>query len=197
MNTPCERRSEPASGVDFDAVPTFIVADLSSSSMMNSLFDLGIEDIISHETSFEFLVSKVRKVQTRLESKRENKEQLSREDSGARGRLSDMSLIDLLQALGPGQKTAKVTVTPTSDETGLVVYLDQGLIVYAAIGDTVGPEAIYTAIGWNEGTWTVSSVAEGELPEPNNHLTNESLLMEGCRRLDEKEHSEHTVREKV
>jgi CheY-like chemotaxis protein len=102
------------------------------------------------------------------------------------GRLSDINLVDLIQIFGPGRRTAKVTVhTDGSDAGRLVLYLDQGHITCANTENKTGAEAVYEALRWADGTWTIESVPPDDLPEPNNDLSNESILMEGCRALDE------------
>ncbi len=98
-----------------------------------------------------------------------------------------MNLIYLLRTLGPSRKTVKITIAPgSSKRNNLVIYLDRGNITSAKFKDKTGPEAVYEGIAWTDGVWTVEPVADGSLPEPNNQLPNESILMEGCRLLDEK-----------
>jgi hypothetical protein len=55
----------------------------------------------------------------------------------------------------------------------------------AELGARAGVEAIYRAIAWDSGTWAIEQIDESELPEPNVHQSNEAILMEGCRLLDE------------
>jgi hypothetical protein len=56
--------------------------------------------------------------------------------------------------------------------------------LYATCGSHSGPEAVYRVIAWeDQGEFTVHT--ETELPDPNIRSSNESILMEGCRILDE------------
>ena len=173
-------------GVDFRKVPTFLLVDGSATSELTSLLERGIEDIVALDGNLDLLIVKLKKIQARIEA--EAKETAQGEpSSGSRGRLSDMNLIDLLQALGPSRKTVKITITPGSSKRDkLVLYLDRGNITSAQFKDKTGPEAVYEGIAWTDGTWTVEPVLAESLPEPNNQLPNESILMEGCRLLDEK-----------
>jgi len=173
-------------GVDFRKAPTFLLVDGSVTSELTSLFEREIEDIIDLDGNLDLLIVKLKKIQARIQAEAKETAQ-GEESSGSRGRLSDMNLIDLLQALGPSRKTVKITITPGSSKRDkLVIYLDQGNITSAKFKDKTGPEAVYEGIAWTDGTWTVEPVLAESLPEPNNQLPNESILMEGCRLLDEK-----------
>jgi hypothetical protein len=107
---------------------------------------------------------------------------------GTHGTLEDMNLIDLLQALGPSFKTARISVTAEGKQ--LTVFLDKGKMIHAECDGIVGPDAIYEAIPWTRGIWSVDPIEPAELPEPNTFSSNESILLEGCRRMDDKNHSD-------
>ncbi len=65
-----------------------------------------------------------------------------------------------------------------------VIYLDQGNLVNASSGQLQGSDAICRVITWEEdGEYTVQPAAE--FPTANISLPLESILMEGCRVLDE------------
>jgi len=105
-----------------------------------------------------------------------------------------MNLIDILQALGPGQKTVVITVrNEVSDAGRLTIYLLQGRIVHSILGDLTGAEAIYEALTWADGTWNIEPVAEDKIPTANTDQSNESILMEGCRLMDEKVKTGHLL----
>jgi hypothetical protein len=97
-----------------------------------------------------------------------------------------MNLIDLIQAMGPSNKTARITVCADGKDSDLVIYLNRGMIWNASYKAMSGAEAVYEGLGWSNGNWSIESLDESELPEANNKLTNESILMEGCRLIDEK-----------
>jgi len=104
-----------------------------------------------------------------------------------RGSLRDMNLIDLLQAMGPSGKTVRIAAV--SDEKQLVIFLKQGAITYAEFGDKTGAEAVYEGLSWNSGNWSVEPIRPEDIPESNNEFSNESILMEGCRLIDEQQRS--------
>ncbi|MFH1372612.1 MAG: DUF4388 domain-containing protein [bacterium] len=169
-------------GVDLRHIPSFLLVSSSINSVLTPLIEAGIEDVIPAEGQLDLLISKLKRIAVRDQSPAAENAYIT----GSRGRLSDMNLIDLLQALGPSCKTVKLTISPADSPTDkLTIYLRQGQVSSALYRDKTGPDAIYDGIAWTEGTWTVKPVTENNLPEPNNDLPNESILMEGCRVLDE------------
>lgn len=203
--------------IDFANTPTFTLVDSAIVPSLTSLLEQGIEDILPIDSSLDLLVVKMQKIQAVLQAKQKQREAADHK-SGATGRLADMNLIDLLQALGPSRKTARITVTPgrtidpatdptsTDTTTGaaaanpvadraraandrLILYLDRGAIIFAEYRGKTGADAVYETLGWTDGYWTVEPIPREGLPAPNNDLSNESILMEGCRLLDERLHT--------
>jgi hypothetical protein len=57
-------------------------------------------------------------------------------------------------------------------------------MVHAALGDLQGEEAVYRVIAWeDQGQFTVRE--ESRFPAATIRVPSESVLMEGCRLLDE------------
>jgi response regulator RpfG family c-di-GMP phosphodiesterase len=175
-------------GIEIMKVPTFLLTGQEAAAELTSMFERGIEDIIPLENSLDLLVVKMRKLRARVESKA--KSQTGTEGKGTAGSLEAMNLIDLLQALGPSGKTARIQVISNGAE--LALYLDKGRITFAQVGEKTGAQAVYEALAWSAGNWIVQPVADGDLPEPNNEHPNESILMEGCRLLDERQRAAST-----
>jgi len=178
-------------GINVEDVPTFVLADDDAAPLLTNLLEMGIDDVLAIDASPDLLVAKMQKIRASLEERRRLSETQPSQMTGTMGRLADMTLIDLLQALGPSRKTAKVTVSPNIDVEGeLTIYLDNGTVRYARYRDKLGAEAIYEAIGWTDGNWVVGPIGR-DVPEPNNTLPTESILLEGCRLMDEKAESGH------
>ncbi|HEX9751592.1 MAG TPA: DUF4388 domain-containing protein [candidate division Zixibacteria bacterium] len=176
-----------SSGIDFGRIPTLLLTDASSLTAMTGLLERGLEDIIALEDNLDLLVSKLRKLEGKILAARKQQSGNLADAVGARGRLADMNLMDLLQVLGPGRKTVRVTVEPNGpDKSKLRIYLNAGVLTFAKSAETEGPDAVYEGLTWTDGTWTVEPVDTDVLPPPNNQLSNESILMEGCRLLDER-----------
>ncbi len=176
-----------AAGVDVVRIPTFVLTDTFVATQMTGLLDQGIEDLISIDNNLNLLVVKIRKVRMRIESHASTPHiRINRTTAtGTMGNLIDMNLIDLLQALGPSRRTVNLVVTNGTDELNL--YLLHGQIVHAKLREIDGPEAVYEALGWTSGFWNIQPVTAEEIPPANNHYPNESILMEGCRLLDERQ----------
>ncbi len=173
-------------------IPIFLLVREYYVVQMSARLGKSVEDIVSFDNNLDILVSKLRSIVAVLNKKPGKKENID-ENFGATGRLSNMSLIDLLQAMGPGQKTAKITVTSHDKQQKLEMFLEKGKIIYATQGNLKGAEAVYEAMTWSDGVWNMEPLDSDELPEPNNFLSNESILLEGCRLLDEKNRSGQVV----
>lgn len=97
--------------------------------------------------------------------------------------LEAFSFTELLQSLGHGQKSVRVDLTRGDGETA-TVHLDRGQLVHATCGELTGEDAVYRVITWqDDGDFVVVPV--GEFPAPSIQAPLESVLMEGCRLLDE------------
>lgn len=94
-----------------------------------------------------------------------------------------LSFIDLLQALGQSLKTVHIQLVTSNGEKA-DVYLRLGKMVYASCGPIIGVDAIYRIIEWgDDGLFRVEPT--DQFPADNIFESNEAILMEGCRLLDE------------
>lgn len=179
-------------GLAFDRKPVFLLVERAAVADLTYLLERGIEDVIPVDDNLDLLVTKVRKFQVRTHQGKSDID--AGPSSGARGRLADMNLIDLIQALGPGRKTVRITIqADTPESPTLAIHLDNGRIVHAETEELDGAAAIYEGLAWTDGSWLVEPVTGEELPEANIHESNESLLMEGCRLLDERVKTGHLL----
>jgi len=175
-------------GVDPDVTPCFVLSTGCTAAELTGILDLGVRDVLEYDVNLDLLINGLRKAGEDLVETARSQEIAIAEAEGTKGRLSDMNLIDLLQAMGPSRKTARMVVrSPEPPGEDLVLYLNRGSISHAVLGSIQGAEAVYRALAWEDGNWVVNPVAAEDLPEPNNDLPNESILMEGCRLLDEKQ----------
>jgi predicted regulator of Ras-like GTPase activity (Roadblock/LC7/MglB family) len=97
------------------------------------------------------------------------------------GKLSDMTVIDLIQHNCMEHKTARLTLTQ-ADESAYV-FFDGGNITHATYNDDMGEEVIYQIISWEDGDFFL----ENGIEAPEVTITNNwsGILLEGARRLDE------------
>jgi len=97
------------------------------------------------------------------------------------GSLQELPLPDIIQLVSVSGKTGKFTLSREAEE-GLI-FLKQGQMIHAQVGELVGEEAIYALAIWNRGEFRFSP---GDEP-PSHTITksNTNLLMEAARRSDE------------
>ena len=173
-------------GVSFKSTPTLVLTDCSSLPVA-SLLEQGIEDVIFADDNLNLMFSKINALGAKIGARAKAAARIVAGASGSRGRLADMDLVQLLKILGPSRKTVRITVQSNCpDAAKLLLYLDRGQISFARCRDLTGAEAVYEALSWSDGSWAVEPVTTEELPAPNSRLTNESILLEGCRLVDEK-----------
>jgi hypothetical protein len=173
-------------GVNPNNIPTLLLVRNALVPFLVPLIDIGFKEIVGLDTSIDTLVQKITQLRGGIAVRTEPKSKIGDKQSGSRGNLSDFSIIDLLQALGPSQRTTRIAVRPESPSgDSLLMYLSRGQITYARLGDLLAEKAIYKALTWESGIWTSEPISENDLPEPNNTLPNEFILMEGCRLMDE------------
>ncbi len=97
------------------------------------------------------------------------------------GSLKELPLPDIIQLVSVSGKTG-VFALETGDQTG-EIYLVDGAIVDARVGDVRGEEAIYELAIWQEGEFLFNPGIKAE--ERTVSKTNTNLLMEAARRIDE------------
>jgi predicted regulator of Ras-like GTPase activity (Roadblock/LC7/MglB family) len=100
---------------------------------------------------------------------------------GLQGSLRDMSVADIIQVNCQDKKTASVTLISNGKEA--VIYFKEGSVVHATIDQTIGEEAIYKILSWDEGEFVLNVGAQS--PEVTIKRNWSGLLLEGAKRLDE------------
>jgi hypothetical protein len=152
-----------------------------------SLLEQGIEDVVFADDNLDLMFSKINALEAKISARAKAAARITGGTFGSRGRLADTDLIRLLKILGSTRKTVRVTVRSNCpDAAKLLLYFDRGQISFARCRHLTGAEAVFEALSWRDGSWAVESVATEDLPAPNSRLTNESILLEGCRLVDEK-----------
>ncbi|MGZ8798191.1 MAG: DUF4388 domain-containing protein, partial [Thermoanaerobaculia bacterium] len=97
------------------------------------------------------------------------------------GSLKELPLPDIIQLVSVSGKTGKFTLTRESDRG--FIFLKNGQMVHASVGDLVGEEALYALAIWNSGEFQFNP---GDEPERQTITkSNTNMLMEAARRLDE------------
>src|SRR5437867_2210282 len=97
------------------------------------------------------------------------------------GSLKELPLPDIIQLVSVSGKTGKFTLTRENDHG--FIFLKNGQMVHALVGDLIGEEAIYSLAIWNQGEFQFDPGEEADRQTITKSNTN--LLMEAARRLDE------------
>jgi len=108
--------------------------------------------------------------------------------SGMNGELSDINSVELFQLINSGGKTGRVDFI--FDECKALVLFNAGEIVYCKCGDYEGKNVIFHILAKQGGQFAYTkglSEEEKELPVLGGFM---GLIMEGLRRIDEKEAAE-------
>ena len=97
------------------------------------------------------------------------------------GSLKELLLPDIVQLVSVSGKTGKFVLT--RDDREGHIFLKDGQIIHAEVGDVSGEEAVYALAIWDDGEFVFTP---GNNPtEQTITKSNTNLLMEAARRLDE------------
>ena len=101
--------------------------------------------------------------------------------TGVEGSLSEVSLVDLLQIFGLNRRTG--TLVLQHEEQQGRIYLSDGSVVSATLGETTGEKALYRILRWHKGIFRYNP-GHADLTR-DIARSMDALLMEGMRQLDE------------
>ena len=97
------------------------------------------------------------------------------------GSLKELPLADIVQLVAVSGKTGMFSLTRAAERG--VVYIHNGQITHAKVGDIEGEDAVYNLALWGQGDFQFSPGVESEARTITRSNTN--LLMEAARRSDE------------
>ncbi len=100
---------------------------------------------------------------------------------GIKGRLKDMSLVDVIQVLNLGRRTAAVNIG--SEQGAGKVFVENGNIVHAGFRELSGENALYHLLSWKDGEFDIEMDVKTQ--EKTISANVEQLLLEGMKKLDE------------
>lgn len=139
----------------------------------------GVEDYITKPFFLREVVARTKKVADRLHL--EKLQTTARRPGVIDGRLEEMNVIDLFQSLEMGQKSCSLTLTHGNEKCQ--IFLENGQVYDAVLGNITGDEAVYKAVDWNEGIFEIDF--SGKSPQRRTTRSTQGLLMEALRLLDE------------
>ncbi len=168
-------------------IPLIFVSALGTSSHKVRGLDLGAEDYLSKPIDPEELKARVRSILRRV--RRPAPAAAAPPAAAAAqhitvGQLHAMPLPTLIRWMELERRDARLILT-RNEEEGRIVFRG-GQISQASEGRRRGAAAIYQLLGWKEGTFNILPGIE-EVPAAQLEVrgTNEELLQEGTRRLEE------------
>lgn len=157
------------------AIPLLVLLPKSSKLRGAEFLRAGADDFLSFPVDIELLYLKIEKQLVTVSTR------ASTGDEGVTGSLADMSFSDMLQMLSVSYKSMEITVT-RGDEHGKV-FLQQGNVIHAQLGDVSGENAFYKLMHWYDGKFSMKECSV--FPEATITSSTMSLLMEGARLADE------------
>lgn len=147
---------------------------------MTKGLELGAEDYQTKPVNVPFLIAKVRKLlEAKIAAQSTGK---SETNQGVAGKLSQMGLVEIIQILGGGTKTACIKIQRDKG-TKAELFMERGKIVRAKTDAQKGEDAFYEMMTWAEGNFSIQN--DLTTTEKNINQSNDFLLLEAMRRMDE------------
>ena len=168
--------------IPIEEIPVYVLANDIAYDELILLLRLGIDDVMPFVEGFDLLVLKLGRVRAVYVAQKQQRLHVI-QGLGTHGSLEHINVIDLLQAMGPSEKTARISISANAKQ--LTIFLDRGHIMYAECDGVIGVDAVYKGIPWSRGIWSVDPIPQDSLPSPNINVGNDAILLEGCRRMDE------------
>ena len=164
------------------SIPIIFLTALSQVKDKVRGLQLGAEDYVTKPFHFDELLVRVKKVLRKSEA--EKSEKGGGGLAAVKGKLRDMTLVNLIQFLELEKKTGILSIVSESRSGHL--YLQEGKIVNAVQGTLRGVEAVYRLLNWTEGDFELESLGTTPPSGPAQiTMGNQTIIMEGLRRLGE------------
>jgi DNA-binding response OmpR family regulator len=161
------------------ALPFVFLTPQKSVEHKRKGLELGVEDFLSKPIFVHEIVTRVRLLLSKRERERLEREGL--EGRAFAGDLRALGAVDLVQIFERGRKTGAVRLSVAGREARIC--FREGALVDAKFGKLAGAPAFYRLLCATDGPFEVD-FAPCEGPDTI-ALSNQSLLAEGLRRLDE------------
>jgi CheY-like chemotaxis protein/predicted regulator of Ras-like GTPase activity (Roadblock/LC7/MglB family) len=145
-----------------------ITTESTNKEIIARAFRLGALDILEKPLEPEFLITKIREL-------------LAREDRALEGNLQMMSLASIIQINCDERNQAQLILNYLGQH-GTIFFKD-GEMIHAESDGLTGDEAIYSLLGWENGSFQLKMGTEPRQRTISKPWS--GLLLEGMRRIDE------------
>ncbi len=160
------------------SIPFIFLSAKDAPTYMARALRLGADDYITKPFHMEVLSLKIRKILARRERQRGYQIE---ERRGVSGSLREMGILEIIQILAAGTKTARIDLRRETEEAR--IYLQDGQIISAELGDQEGEDAFYLLMSWEDGEFTIHPNLTTETK--NIYSPNDVLLLSVLHRMDE------------
>jgi len=170
-------------------IPFIFLSILNTAEDRVRGFRLGADDYLPKPFHFEELEFRVRGALRRSKHVPKNFKDAG-EDAATclKGTLDQVGLPSMLAFLELERKTGLLEVVPSHNPMTATIYLNDGRIVHAVMGDNdeiTGTNAVYAALGWTAGQFAFEACEVNV--QVSISATTTHLLMESARRIDEED----------
>ena len=161
----------------------YAVTAHSDPSQVLNLFDAGFDDVFSLPRDIDIVAARLRQAIKDVANSDPMAPAAPAAPGSFQATFGVLAFTDLMQALSQSRKSVRIRLARGNGEAA-VVHLEQGRLVHAACDDLQGEEAVHRLVAWeDDGQYAVEPAAD--FPAANVSLPLDSVLMEGCRLLDE------------
>lgn len=163
------------------ALPLYVITDERDAASTLDLLDAGVDDVFAPPHDLDLMAARIGRA---IDARSRVRSALQSRGGDFSASFDAFSFMDLTQALAHGLKSVRIELSRQGTDEDAVLFLAKGRPIHARCDSLVGPEAVYRILTWEEdGEFSVHP--ESDFPEATIHESMESLLMEGCRLLDE------------
>jgi CheY-like chemotaxis protein len=159
-------------------IANFLVLDEPNQSIARKALESGYEDVWSGQWDAGLAVAKMRRAVERTPS-------TTARPGMVTGSLEQLSFIDLIQVLTAGARSVAIEISHNSDTAKVVLW--HGQIKQATAGGLSGEKAVHEVLSWDTGAFALRPV--DAMPPANCRTSNDAMLLEGCRLMDERKNA--------
>lgn len=161
------------------AVPFFLLTDYINDEERINAYRSGVDAVLESTTSFRELYTRIEAILKRTERTSPTSE--SDSHISLLGKISHISVVELLQFLNISQKSGTVIFTHDSQKGEIGFW--EGKIVWARQDKLIGEDAVQAITGWTMGTFQFEK--DRIDPIVNVHTATMQLILDCCKTLDE------------